>query len=81
MIAVRYRTEGRPDADRRDRDAHRLLVDGRPEATIAYPDSGGGRWSIALARLPLREGANRVSLAPASGKVEVDCLDVILDPE
>ncbi|MDG3007621.1 family 43 glycosylhydrolase [Paludisphaera mucosa] len=75
--AVRYRTDPAAADDRIDQ---RLLVNGRPAGTIAYADSGGGRWSVAFARLPLHAGPNRVSFAPGHGRAEIDSLDVILDP-
>ncbi|AMV40825.1 family 43 glycosylhydrolase [Planctomyces sp. SH-PL62] len=76
VAAVRYRTTVAANV----RVAQRVLIDGRRAGTIAYPDSGGGRWSAAFVRLPLAAGANRVSLAPLEPEAEVDCLDVILDP-
>ncbi|WP_165075960.1 family 43 glycosylhydrolase [Paludisphaera rhizosphaerae] len=81
VVAVRYRTEPGPAADRRARNSHRLLVADRPQTTLVYPDSGGGRWSVAYARLRLLEGSNQIGLAPGDGRAEVDCLDVVLDPE
>ncbi|QEH37709.1 Extracellular exo-alpha-(1-_5)-L-arabinofuranosidase precursor [Aquisphaera giovannonii] len=77
VAAVRYRL---PAPARRSA-RHRVLVDGRPAGLLVYPDSGGSRWSAAFARLPLRAGTNRVSLAAGEREVEVDCLDVVLDPE
>jgi GH43 family beta-xylosidase len=80
VVAVRYRREPVGDRGRRARVDQRVLVDGRPAGTIAYPDSGGRRWSVAFARIALAAGTNRVSLEPGAGRAEIDALDVILDP-
>ncbi|WP_206108053.1 family 43 glycosylhydrolase [Paludisphaera soli] len=80
VVAVRYRREPAGEGERNARVDQRVLVDDRPAGTIAYPDSGGGRWSAAFARLALGAGTNRVSLAPGAGRAEIDALDVILDP-
>ena len=81
VVAVRYRLDGAP---RNARVGHRVLVDDRQVGVATYPDSGGERWSNAFVRVPLKAGANRLSLAPAEGRggggIEVDCLDVVLDP-
>jgi len=75
VVAVRYRRgeAGGPPP------TQRLLVGGRPAGTIRYPDSGSG-WSVAFGRVGLAIGPNRVSLAPGERSVEVDCVDLILDP-
>ncbi|WP_165233259.1 family 43 glycosylhydrolase [Aquisphaera insulae] len=76
VAAVRYRGGGRTQAIER----YALLVDGRPAGAVSYPDSGGRRCSSTFVRLRLKVGGNRVALVGGLRDVEVDCLDVILDP-
>lgn len=76
VAAIRYHADPAPQkGPRLD-----VLVDGRPAATVALPDSGG-RWSNAFVRLALKEGPNRVAVAAEGGRADVDCLDVVLDPQ
>ena len=84
MVSVRYMTDSANRDESKPR--HRLLVDGREEAVIAYPASGVDQWSNAFARVPLKAGSNRIALTPPESqgrrksKLVVDSLDVILIP-
>jgi len=75
VVAIRYRV----DSSARGRRRLSVQVDDQPATRVGLPDSGAG-WSNAFARLSLKAGTNRVVLAPESGAAEVDCLDVVLDP-
>ncbi|MDR3620166.1 MAG: family 43 glycosylhydrolase [Paludisphaera borealis] len=82
LLSVRYRT----DSSNRDEPTsrHRLIVNGRETAVIDYPSSGADNWSNAFARAALKAGANRIELAPVEGpgqgRIDVDSLDVIVEP-
>jgi len=60
---------------------HALTVNGGPPQVVRYVYTGPGRRSIAGARVTLKAGANRVTFAKGERVAEIDCLDVVSDPE
>lgn len=55
---------------------HRVVVNGGPELTIRYPNSGWDRMSNAFLEIELQRGVNTITFLKGDGFAELDCIDV-----
>jgi len=77
LVSVRF---GNGSAGRA-KASHRLTVNGGPPRTVRYENSGRDRWFNAFVPVELNAGANQLRFAKGDHLAELDCIDLIPEPD